>query len=220
MSLRAAASLLTVLAIAGCGSNAKKPSDADIAAYLAQSQPGYLHITNVTTSFEPAKSGGGTTVPDGSWVVKVNFNLHATQDLYGPVPQTRQERQNFDAAVMKFEEFRARRIAYVNQLGLRGGLMKQGDAAPEPAVAVTVVTHSGADLADSVTLLAQPDGTAWKFAQTGAQSLSDDQVGAPLKDLQASAPHTHFVQADTEEERQLHNVMLQFLAKLAEAPPP
>jgi hypothetical protein len=220
MSLRAAASLLTVLALAGCGSNAKKPADADIAAYLAQSQPSYLHLSNVAATFEPAKSGNGTTVPDGSWVVKVTFNLHATEDLYAPVPQTRQERENFDTAVMKFEAFRAIRIAYAEQLGQRVGLMKQGDPAPEPAVAVNLVTHAGADLADSVTLLAQPDGTAWKFAQTGAQSLSDDQVGAPLKDLQATAPHTHFVQAGTEEERDLHNRMLRYLAKLAEAPPP
>jgi hypothetical protein len=213
MSLRAAASLFALLALAGCGSNAKKPSDADIAAYLGQTEPAYLRLGNITTSFEAAAGN----VPAGSWVVHVKYSLHATQDLYAPTPAARTERATFDAAVMKFEAFRTTRIAAVEQLALRNGLMRRGDGAPEPAVPLEIVTHKDQDRDDGVTLLAQPDGAGWKFAQKDAQLLSDDAIGAPLADIKATSADLHFVVVGTEEERDFHNRMLGFLARLNQA---
>jgi len=212
--------LLTALALAGCGSSAKKPSDADIAAYLGQSQPSYLRVGNVSPSFEVAKSSSGPALPEGSWRITIAYTLHATEDLYAAAADTRQQRLDFDRQVSKFEAFRANRIAYAEQVAQRAGLMKQGDPAPEPPVSVSVVTHSSQDLQDRVTLLAEPDGTGWKFFQTDAQALSDDQVGAPLATLKSGATHTHFVVGGTEEERSFHNSMLRYLAALARAPGP
>ncbi len=204
---------LLAAALASCGPAPKRPSDADVAAFIAQSEPGYLRVGNVTTQFERANS-------NGAWRVHVTYTLHTNEELYAPVPEARQERLTFDQAVSRFEAFRANRIDYVDRLGLAAGLMRQGDAAPEPAVAVRLVNHAGQDLKDSTTLRAQPDGAAWKFYSEDAESLRDDQIGAPLANLRAAAPHTQFVTADTQEERDLHNRMLGFLSKLASLPPP
>ena len=220
MNLRATASLLVVLAAAGCGSNAKKPSDADVAVYLAQSEPSYLHVSNVKTSFEAISALGRSKLPDGSWRVHVTYTLHATQDLYAPDAGAAAQRRTFDQAVTGFELYRLPRIQAVEQLALRAGLMRQGDATPEPAVAVSLKTHTNQDLPNGVTLLAQPDGAGWKFVQLDAQSLPDDAIGAPLDDLKHTSPHTVFVMAGSDEDRAYLAREQRFLAALAKAEQP
>ncbi len=220
MHLRATASLLLVLAASGCGGNAKKPSDADVAVYLAQSEPSYLHVSNVKTSFEPASALGRSKLPDGSWRVHVTYTLHATQDLYAPDASAAAQRRAFDQAVNGFELYRLPRIQAVEQLALRAGLMRQGDATPEPAVAVSLKTHANQDLPDGVTLLAQPDGASWKFAQLDAQSLPDDAIGAPLEDLKRTSAHTVFVMAGSDEDRAYLAREQRFIAALAKAEQP
>ena len=201
MFLRATATMLALAALSGCGPAPKKPAEADIAAYLAQSEPSYLQVSGVKASFEAMKTLGTHDLPAGSWRVHVDFTLRATQDLYAPQSDTRQKRADFDRAVASFELYRVPRIEAANQLAVRIGLMKQGDAGPEPAVQIALVTHDKQELPDSVTLLAQPDGAGWKFAQLGAQTLGDDAIGAPLADIHATSPHTVFVMAGSEEAR-------------------
>ncbi len=217
MSPRATATLLTLAALSGCGPAAKKPADADIAAYLAQSEPIYLQVSGVKPSFEAMKTLGSKDLPAGSWRVHVDFTLRAAQDLYAPTGDTRQKRADFDRAVTAFEMYRVPRIEAANQLAVRIGLMKQGDAAPEPAVPITIVTHAKQELADSVTLLAQPDGNGWKFAQLSAQALSDDAIGAPESDLRATSPHTVFVMAGSDEARSYALREQKFLAALSKS---
>ena len=127
---RATATLLTLAALSGCGPPAKRPTDADIAAYLAQSEPTYLQVSGVKPSFEATKTLGSRDLPAGSWRVHVDFTLRATQDLYAPPADMRQRRADFDRAVAAFEVYRVPRIEAANQLAVRVGLMKQGDAAP------------------------------------------------------------------------------------------
>ncbi len=208
--MRFTGTLLILLALSGCGSDAKKPTDADIAAYLAQSSPNYLHVSGVKSSFTAAKVAG-------SWRVKVDFTLHATEDLYGPQSNVRAMRADFDHAVANFEQYRVARIAAVDQLARQVGLMKPGDAAPEPAVPVMLITHAKQDLADSVTLLAQPDGAGWKFFQLDAQTLPEDAIGAPLADVRAASPHTVFVMAGSDEDRAYAVRRQRFLAAVAKA---
>ncbi len=217
MFLRAIVTLLSLAALSGCGPAAKKPADADIAAYLAQSEPTYLQVTGVKPSFEALKTLGSRDLPAGSWRVQVDFTLRATEDLYGPPADMRQRRADFDRAVAAFEMYRMARIQAAEQLAARIGLMKQGDAAPEPAVPVSIVTHAKEERADSVTLLAQPDGKGWKFAQLGAQALGDDAIGATLADLRATSPHTNFVMAGSDEARADAMREQKYLAALAKA---
>ena len=217
MPLRATATILTLAALSGCGPAAKKPADADIAAYLAQSEPTYLQVSGVKPRFEAMKTLGSKDLPAGSWRVHVDFILRATQDLYAPSADMRQKRADFDRAVAAFEMYRMPRIDAANQLAVRIGLMKAGDAAPEPAVPLAIVTHDKQELTDSVTLLAQPDGNGWKFAQLSAQALSDDAIGAPVSDLRATSPHTVFVMAGTDEARSYATREQKYLAALAKS---
>ncbi len=217
MSLRVTATLLTLAALSGCGPAAKKPTDADIAAYLAQSDPTYLQISGVKPSFEALKKLGSKDLPTGSWRVHVDYILRATEDLYAPSADMRQRRADFDRSVAAFELYRVPRIEAANQLAAKIGLMKQGDAAPEPAVPVSLVTHAKQELSDSATLLAQPDGNGWKFAALGAQALSDDMIGAPVAELRATNPHTVFVVAGSDEARADALREQRYLAALSKA---
>ncbi len=217
MKLRATAPLLALAILSGCGPAAKKPSDADIAAYLAQSEPDYLQVSGVAPSFEAVSTMGTSSLPPGSWKVTVRFNLHATQDLYAPQAGAREARAAFDHPVAAFEMMRVARIAAAERAATQLGLMRKGDPAPEPAVPVAVRTHDKQDLSDSVVLLAQPDGAHWKFAQTGPQSLSDEAIGVRLADLRASNPHTVFVVAGSDEDRTYREREERFLAALAQA---
>ncbi len=201
MPPRATATLLTLAALSGCGPSAKRPTDADIAAYVAQSEPSYLQVSGVKASFEAMRTLGSRDLPAGSWRMHVDFTLRAGQDLYAPPADTRQRRADFDRALAAFEMYRVPRIEAANQLAVQVGLMKQGEAAPEPAVPLAIVTHARQERSDNVILLAQPDGSGWKFAQLGAQALSDDAIGAPVTDLRATSPHTVFVMAGSEEAR-------------------
>ena len=201
MSYRAAATLLALTALAACGPAAKKPADADVAAYLAQSEPTYLQVSGVKTSFEAISTLGRKNLPAGSWRVHVDFTLHAREDLYAPQTGYRERRADFERAVAAVEQYRVARIAAVERLAKQLGLMKQDDAAPEPAVPLTIVTHEKQDLADSVTLLAQPDGAGWKFAQLSEQALADDAIGAPVADMRSTHPHAVFVIAGSAEEQ-------------------
>ena len=217
MSPRAIASLLLITALSACGSDAKKPADADIAAYLAQSEPGYLQVSGVKPRFEAIHALGSKTLPAGSWRVHTDFILHAKEDLYAPQPGTRQRRADFDRAVAAFELYRVARITAAEQLAVKMGLMKPGDAAPEPAVPLSLVTHAKQDLADSATLLAQPDGTGWKFFALSEQALADDAIGAPVADMRAASPHTVFVMAGSDEDRSSNLRAQRYLATLAKA---
>ena len=217
MSSRATATLLALAALSGCGPAGKRPSDADIAAYLAQSEPAYLQVGGVKPGFEAIRTLGSKSLPAGSWRVHVDFTLRATEDLYAPAAGTRQKRAEFDRAVAAFEMYRVPRTEAANQLATRIGLMKQGDAAPEPAVPVALVTHARQVLSDNVTLLAQPDGAGWKFAQLSAQALSDDAIGAPVSDLRSTSPRTVFVTAGSDEARAYEEREQKFLAALSKA---
>jgi hypothetical protein len=212
-----AAFLLAPLLLNGCGDDTKKPSEADIAAYLAQSEPGWLHVSGVKGEFEKADSAGTSKVAEGSWRVRVTFNLHTTQDLYTPESDARSLRLNFDKKVNEFTLYREARIAAVNDLALRAGLMRQGDATPEPAVPVVLTTHADQDIPDEVTLLAQPQGSVWSFVQTDAQKVSDSDIGAPLDEIRRSSPRTVFVIAGSDEDRAYRVRAGQFLAAIAKA---
>lgn len=204
-------------ALTGCSKPGPKPSNADIAGYLAQVQPGTLQVRDVRPSFEALSELGSSKLPTGSWRVLVQFTLHAQQDLYAPTATGLEQRADFDRAVAQFEQFRVARIAGVEQLAHRADLMPPGAIAPEPAMPVSVVTHKNQDLADTVTLLAQPDGTGWKFVQLDAQTLSDAAIGAPLDDLRRQSPATHFVVADSAEEQMFRTRAARFLQVLAKA---
>ena len=205
-----------LLAIAGCGKSGPKPADSDIAAYLAQTQPQYLRVGQVKTSFDSPSSS--SKLPEGSWRVHVDFVLHAQQDLFAPVHGSRARRTSFDLAVAKVEEFRVARIAGVEQLGRRLGLMAEGASAPEPAVSVRLVTRKDEERPDSVTLIAEPDGKVWKFFQADAQSLNDEAVGAPMEALRATSPHTVLVTEGSAEERDYRAREAKFLDVLSKAP--
>ena len=207
-----------VLAASGCGKSGPKPSDADIAAYLAQGQPNYLRLGHLKADFEPIAALGSSKLPQGSWRVHVQFFLHAQQDLFAPTPAGRAQRSAFDMAVARTEEFRTARIAAVDQLGHQAGLIAPGGTAPEPAMPVSVVTHKDQDLDDRVTLLAQPDGGGWKFFQLDAQSLSDEAIGAPVETLKQESPKTVFVVEGSDEERSFREREGSFLDILAKAP--
>lgn len=217
MPKRATATLLTLAALAGCVPPAKKPADADIAAYLAQSEPTYLQVSGVKPGFEVMKTLGSKDLPAGSWRVHVDFTLRAAEDLYAPPADMRQRHADFDRAVAAFELYRVPRIEAANQLAARIGLMKQGDAAPEPAVPLAIVTHAKQELTDSVTLLAEPDGHGWRFVQLSAQALSDDAIGAPVSDLRATSPHTVFVMAGSDDARAHATREQKYLAALAKS---
>ena len=218
VSILASAAFSLALAVAGCGKSGPKPSDADIAAYLAQGQPTYLHLGQVKATFEPISTLGSSKLPDGSWRVHVQFVLHAQQDLYAPTQAGRAQRNAFDRAVAATEEFRTARIAAVEQLGQQAGLVAPGAAEPEPAMPVSIVTHKDQDLDDHVTLLAEPDGQKWKFFQSDAQSLSDEAIGAPLDTLKRENPKTVFVVAGSDEERSYRERERRFLEVLSKAP--
>ena len=204
---------LLVMALVSCGKSGPKPADADIAAYLAQSQPSYLRFGQLKTGFEPASN-----LPEGSWRVHVEFVLHAQQDLFAPTQAGRAQRAAFDMAVARTEAFRVARIAAVEQLARQAGLMAPAAAAPDPAMPVSLVTHKDQDLDDRVTLLAQPDGHGWKFFQLDAQALGDDAIGAPLETLKSDNPKTVFVIAGSEEERSYRAREARFLDVLSKAP--
>ncbi len=201
MRNRATLALLATAALTSCGPKAKQPAEADVAAYLAQSEPSYLQVSGVKASYEAATSLGASPLPPGSWRVHVDFTLRPNEDLYAPPADERDRRADFDRQVAAFEIYRLPRIEAANELAARIGLMKKGDAGPEPAVPLSLVHHAKEPLADSVTLLAQPDGAGWKFVQLSAQALSDDTIGAPVSDLRATSPHTVFVMAGTDEAR-------------------
>ncbi len=209
-----------LLAAASCGKSGPKPADADVAAYLARSQPAYLRLGQLHTSYEPATDLGTTKLPMGSWRVHVRFVLHAEQDLFAPVPDARTRRAAFDRAVSEAELYRLSRIAAVERLGKQAGLVTEGATVPEPAVPVGLATHTGQDLPDQVTLLAQPDGSGWKFFQLNAQTLSDDAIGAPLDELRRESPKTRFVVEGSPEAREAALREQQFLAVLAKAGKP
>ena len=203
------------LVLVGCSKSGPKPSDADIAAYLAQGQPSYLRLGQVKASFEPASN-----MPNGAWRVHVRFVLHAQQDLFAPTQAGRAQRAAFDLAVARTEAFRVARIAAVEQLGRQAGLIAPGAAAPEPAMPVSLVTHKDQDLDDQVTLLAQPDGHGWRFFQLDAQALGDDAIGAPMETLKSQNPKTVFVTAGSDDERSFRAREARFLDILAKAPRP
>ena len=205
-----------LLAASGCGKSGPKPADADIAAYLAQTQPQYVRIGQIRTAFQAPSSA--SKLPDGSWRVHVDFVLRAQQDLYTPVPDTRARRSSFDRAVAQFEQFRVKRIAAIEQGGRQLGLVADGASAPEPAVSVRLATRKDEERADSVTLLAEPDGKEWKFFQADAQSLNDETVGAPLDVLRATSPHTVLVTEGSDEERDHRTREARFLDALLKAP--
>ncbi len=212
--------LLLTFALCSCGKSGPKPSDADIAAYLAQGQPNYLRLGQVKATYEPASALGNGKLPEGSWRVHVQFVLHAQQDLFAPTPAGRAQRAAFDRAVAQTEEFRVARIAAVEQLGRQAGLMAPDAASPEPAMPVSIATHKDQDLNDQVTLLAEPDGHGWKFFQLDAQSLGDDAIGAPLETLKQASPHTVFVTEGSDEERSFRAREARFLDILSKAPKP
>ncbi len=208
------------LLVASCGKPAPKPADADIAAYLAQSAPRYVRVSAVTPTFEAVKDTGDGKVIAGSWRVSVTFTLHALEDLYAPVGYAAGQRAAFDKAVRGFEMYRTDRTAAAEQLAQRVGLMKQGDAAPEPAVPVHVMNRAGQDLTDHVTLLAQPDGKGWKFFQLDAQALGDDAIGAPVATLRENAPHESIVVEGSPEDRAFQAREQKYLETLSKAAPP
>ena len=212
--------LLIGLSVASCGKSAPKPADADIAAYLAQSAPRYVRVDAVTPTFEAVKDTGNGKVVAGSWRVSVGFTLHALEDLYAPVGYAAGQRAAFDKVVRGFEMYRLERVAAAEQLAQRVGLMKDGDAAPEPAVPVHVVTHAGQDLTDHVTLLAQPDGKGWKFFQLDAQTLGDDVIGAPVAVLREAAKRTAFVVEGSPEDRAFQGREQKYLETLSKAAAP
>jgi hypothetical protein len=212
--------LSIALVLSCCGKPAPKPADADIAAYLAQSAPPYVRISGVTPTFEAVKDNGDGKVVPGSWRVSVAFTLHTTEDLYGPVGYAGGQRAAFDKVVRGFEMYRTERVAAAEQLAQRVGLMKAGDAAPEPAVPVHVINRAGQDLPDHVTLLAQPDGAHWKFFQLDAQSLGDDVIGAPVATLRQSAPRTIFVVEGSPDDRTYQQREQRYLETLNKAAAP
>ncbi len=212
-----AAVLLAPLLLTGCGDDAKKPSEADMAAYLAQSEPSWLHVSGVKGEFEKVDTSAGSKVAEGSWRVHVTFNLHATEDLYAPESDAKALRLTFDKVVNGFTGFREARIAAVNGLAERAGLIRPGDATPEPAVPVVLTTHANQDIPDEVTLLAQPQGSVWSFVQTDAQKVSDSDIGTPLDDIRRSSPRTVFVIAGSEEDRAYRVRAAQFLSAIAKA---
>lgn len=211
------AAAVLLLWSAGCGKSGPKPADADVAAYLARAQPTYLRVGHVETSFEPMTDLGASKLPAGSWKIVVHFVLHAEQDLFAPTAETRSHRAAFDRAIGEVELYRVARIAAVNQLGKQAGLVAPGATAPEPAVAVGLVTHKDQDLPDQVTLLAEPDGQGWKFFQLDAQSLSDDAIGTPMDDLRSASPTVRFVTAGTDEAKADAAKEQRFLDVLAKA---
>ncbi len=203
------------LALSACGPSGPRPADADIGAYLAQTQPQYLRIGQVRTAFQAPASA--SKLPAGSWRVHVDFVLRAQQDLFAPTPDSRGRRAGFDLAVAKVEQFRVARIAAVEQLGRQAGLIPEGASVPEPAVSVRLVTRKDQERADSVTLVAEPDGKSWKFFQADAQSLDDEAVGAPLEALRSASPHIVFVAEGSQEEREARAREARFLDVLARA---
>ena len=214
--MRVFATCVLAMLAAGCEKSGPKPSDADIAAYLAQSQPAYVHVGQVgVTSMRPAEGGH-----PGAWRIDVHYTLHAGEDLYAPTPAARAQRIAFDRAVAAVEDYRLPRIADVERLARQVGLMPDGARAPEPAMEVALVTRKDDEKPDSVTLLAQPEGHAWQFFQLTAQSLADDQVGAPLDELKRASPATQFVTAGTEEARTQAAKAARFLDVLSRAPKP
>jgi hypothetical protein len=215
--------LFAIMAIAtmeSCSAPAKKPSEADIAAYLARSQPSYLTVGKASGSFEPATDLGGSKLPAGSWRIAVQFTLRAQQDLFAPTAHSLALRAQFDHAVSAAEGFRVARIEAVEGLARQAGLMQEGALAPATALAVDITTHRGQEVADHVTLLAQPDGQGWKFFQLDAQALSDDAIGTPLDTLRRDNPKTVFVLAGSDEDRTYEARERQMLDILAKAGKP
>ncbi len=214
--MRVISTFTLLLMATACSKSGPKPSDADIAAYLAQSQPAYVHVGQVgVTSMRPAEGGR-----EGAWRIDVHYVLHASQDLYAPTPASRAQRAAFDKAVGAVENYRVQRIEAVEQLARQVGLMPDGARAPEPAMEVALVTHKNDEKSDSVTLLAQPEGHGWQFFQLTAQSLADDEVGVPLNELKRVSPTTQFVTAGTDEARDAAGKAARFLNVLARAPKP
>lgn len=214
------APLAMLMTVASCGKSGPKPTDADVAAYIAQSEPSYVRVGQVSTSFEAADKLGGKDLPGGSWRVDVHFVLHTLQDLYAPTSESRAQRAAFDRAVASVEQYRLPRIAAVEQLGKDAGLMPEGASAPEPPLVLAQVNPAGQDLPDHVALLAQPDGKGWKFFQLDAQALGDDAIGAPIEEIKRSNPTTIFVNAGSVEARDYNGRVRRFLEVLSKAPKP
>ena len=210
----------TALALAGCGQHGPKPTDGDIEAYLAASQPAYVRVTKVSGRFEGISSLGSSKLPEGSWRVHVTFTLEPREDLLAPTAASRAHRADFDRAVAGMEEFRIGRIEAVDRLGRQLGLVAAGASSPESAVVVAVSARRGQALEDKVDLLAEPEGKGWRFFQLNAQSLDDATIGAPMATLKAGAPKTVFVAAGSQEEREFAAREKRFLDIIAHAPKP
>jgi hypothetical protein len=207
------------LGLSGCGP-AAKPSDAEISAYLARGAPGYVTLGAITTHFDATTDADGAALPSGSWRVTVDISAKAQQDLFALAPNAASRRLDFDRGVTEAEQYRIRRIEAVNAYAAKMGLMTQGAASPEPVLPVVLTNKAGDILTEHVTLIAEPDGSAWKFVPVADAAHGTSAVGAPMDLLrQQNAPLT-LVTADSSQDRDSLAREQAFLKVLAKAPKP
>ena len=207
-----------ILTASSCSPPKKKPADDQISHYVSDQLPPYLSVRAIKTDYEFISKLGDSKLPDGSWKVTAQMTLRTAEDLYAVTPQARQQHKDFERAVVDAEKMRTARIQAVEAYARKLGLLKDPQLGPMPAFAVAISNHQGDEIADRVTLLAQPDGQNWKFAQLDAQTLDTTKLGEPLALLRRENPNLNLVVAGSPEEKDFSTRQAQFLAALARLP--
>ncbi len=205
---RAGAGLAMALLLASCGSSSK-PTEADIAAYLATLQPGLLKFGPIHASIDPAAA------PSGAWKITVSYTATAQTGLYRLADGTLAERLAFERTVTAVEGFRAPRITAVEDYAKKLGLMQEGGAMPEPALVATLVAKQGDSLTGTLVLTAAPANGSWNF--TPASPIPQ---GQPLDRIKAAYPHSVVVIQGSAQDVDYHARQDAFLTSLAKVPKP
>ncbi len=215
-NLALAGALLTA---ASCSPPKKKPADDQVSHYFSDQLPPYLSVRAITTDYESITKLGESKLPDGSWKIIARMTLRTAEDLYAVTPEAKQQHKDFERAVFGAEKMRTARIQAVEAFAQKLGLLKDKQLGPMPAFSLAIANHQGDEIADRVTLLAQPDGSNWKFAQLDAQSLDTTKLGEPLATLRRENPSLNLVVAGSPEEKDFSTRQAQFLSGLARMPP-
>jgi hypothetical protein len=211
------AALAAPLLVACCGSP-KKPTEADISAYLAKASAGTLHFSSLSSRIDAPSPTETAALPANSWRVTVQYAGKAQADLYRLSDDAAMRRTAFDQAVSATEAFRAKRIEAVENFASKLGLMKAGAVSPEPALPAVLATKQGQSVSGAVTLLAEPDGPAWRFVPEGA--LPSVRYGETLAQLQADYPTYPVVMAGSAEDQAYSRREKSFLDALSKVPKP
>lgn len=195
-----------------------KPSNDQVSRYLSDDLPPYLTIHSIETSDDAVEEMGRAKAKPGSWRITVRFVVRTAQDLYAPTAQSKAFYTDFRKAVVASEKLRLQRIQAVEAFAAKLGLMKDRASGPAPALAASLVRHSGDDVADGVTLLAEPDGAGWRFVQLDAQSMDVGTLGAPYAALQRDNPKLSIVLEGSPEDVDFRKREAAFLDGLKKLP--